>query len=374
MKILHTADLHIGAELSYLETNREARRYEVAAVFKNITKLCIDEKVDLCLIAGDLFDSNAAAKQFFGVVCDAIAEARGTRFLYVAGNHDPLDASSPFMGEKLPENLIVFGAEYETIVFEDLGARITGRSFSHSGMEYKSAEPLPDDDMINIMLMHCDFGAKGSIYNPITSDEVSKSGADYFALGHIHKRTAVEKVGNTFVSYPGCPEGQGFDEAGVKGVYMGEITKGEANLKFVPCSVRLHVVKKIDLSEAENTDSAFKIITSALEEDYGTDYVNNLYKLILTGAFENPKSIDISMLNMLLKDKLYFVKLRSKLRKKIDLLLLSKEPSLKGIFVRKMLERAENADENTKQEILEAMYLGLDAFETEVAYDEDIIS
>ena len=39
-----------------------------------------------------------------------------------------------------------------------------------------------------------------------------------------------------------------------------------------------------------------------------------------------------------------------------------------------MLERAKDADEKRKQKIFEAMYFGLDAFETEVYYDEDIIS
>ena len=58
----------------------------------------------------------------------------------------------------------------------------------------------------------------------------------------------------------------------------------------------------------------------------------------------------------------------------IDPEILSKEVSLRGVFVRKMLERAKDADEKRKQKIFEAMYLGLDAFETEVYYDEDIIS
>ena len=362
MKILHTADLHIGAELSYLDLNGEARRYEVLAVFKRITEICKSEGVEVCLIAGDLFDSNSAAKAFFGPVRDYISDATDTKFLYVAGNHDPLDASSPFLNERLPENLTVFGTEYETVIFEDLNLRVTGRSFSHSQMQYKSTEPMPEDEYINIMLMHCDFAAAGSIYNPITAENVMSSGADYFALGHIHKRTAVEKVSKTFTSYPGCPEGQGFDETGVKGVYMGEISKGKVDLKFVPCSARLHIVKKIDLSFADSTDSALNIILSVLKADHGENYAEDL------------SAIDCSMLSALLKDKLYFVKLQNTMHRRIDPEILSKEVSLRGVFVRKMLERAKDADEKRKQKIFEAMYLGLDAFETEVYYDEDIIS
>ena len=40
MKILHTADLHIGAELSYLGAAAENRKYEVLEVFRKITEIC----------------------------------------------------------------------------------------------------------------------------------------------------------------------------------------------------------------------------------------------------------------------------------------------------------------------------------------------
>ena len=56
---------------------------------------------------------------------------------------------------------------------------------------------------------------------------------------------------------------------------------------------------------------------------------------------------------------------------KIDTDALSKEPSLKGIFVRKMLEKIENADEASKVIYEKALNLGLKAFSGEVKYDED---
>ena len=52
-------------------------------------------------------------------------------------------------------------------------------------------------------------------------------------------------------------------------------------------------------------------------------------------------------------------------------MLLSKEISLKGLFVNRMLERIKTADEQNKKQLIDALYLGLDAFDGEVAYDED---
>lgn len=371
MKILHTADLHIGAELSYLDRTSDARQYEVLDVFRNITQLCTSQSVDICIIAGDLFDSNKAGKPFAKAVFDYIAAAKDTLFFCVAGNHDPLDASSPYVTEKLPENLKVFGTEYEQVVIEKLGARICGKSFAHSSMEFSSLPYLADDGLVNILISHSDVGISSGNYNPLPYDIIETCGADYVALGHIHKRTNIEKLGSSFVAYSGCPEGQGFDEEGLKGVYIGELEKGVCKMEFHPTSKRMHIVKKVDLSEAQSTDDAENIILEALKSDGVGEVSQNLYKLVLSGVNEDPSRIDMPLLKSRLAGKLYFVKIRNEVKQKLDLESLSKEVSLRGIFVCKMLDKISAAGENDKKPLAEALYLGLEAFDSEVAYNED---
>lgn len=371
MKILHTADLHIGAELSYLGASADSRKYEVLEVFKSITSLCRTENVEICLIAGDLFDSNRAAKVFAEPVFRAISEATDTRFFLVCGNHDPLDASSPFLTEKLPENLTVFGGDYETVELADKGVRVCGRSFTHASMDFEYMPPMSDDGMINILLLHSDFGAAGSVYNPISADFAENCGADYLALGHIHKRTEVERLGKTFLSYSGCPEGQGFDEAGEKGVYAGELQKGLCDLKFIPCSKRQHLIKKVDVSLSDSTVELAEGILRGLVGEFGASFKDNLYKLVLVGSKENPEIFNTTELLSLLSAKLYFVKIKNRITKKLDLELLSKETSLKGIFVKKMLERIKTSEGEEQKRLASALYMGLKAFDTEVVFDED---
>ncbi|MBP3390699.1 MAG: DNA repair exonuclease [Clostridia bacterium] len=371
MKLLHTADLHIGAELSYLDNLRESRKYEVLETFRNICALCKKENVEFCLIAGDLFDSNAAAAAFAEPVLRYMAEIPDTHFLYVAGNHDPLDSASPFKNFELPKNLTVFGENYETVEFPEFKVRAMGRSFSHSSMEFCEAPQMPQDNFINLFLLHADFGAKDSSYNPITTAFVENCGADYLALGHIHKRTAVEKLGGTYLSYPGCPEGQGFDETGEKGVYVGILNKDGCRLHFAPCCARLHITKKFDLSEVQNTDEAEKLILDNLLFEFGENYDRNLYKLLLLGSCETLADINVPELLSRLSGKLYFVKIKNRLKQKLDLDLLAKEISLKGLFVGRMLEKIKAADDGDKKKLIDALYLGLDAFDGEVSYDED---
>lgn len=370
IKVLHTADVHIGAELSYLGEHCQRRKFEVLETFKGIAELCQKEKVEICLIAGDLFDSNPAGQSFAPAVFDAISKSPKTRFFYVAGNHDPLDASSPFEKAKLPENLTVFGNEYGTVEIPELKVRVCGKSFAHSAMSAEEMPSMADDGFVNILLLHADFGAQSN-YNPISSQFVEASGADYVALGHIHKRTAIEKIGKSYISYPGCPEGQGFDENGSKGVYMGCIDKGSCEMTFVKTAKRLHATDKIDLSSAENTDDAKNIIIAFLKEKYGESFKDNLYKLVLTGAVAYPSAIKTEQLALMLEGEVYFAKIKNCIQAKIDLEALSNELSLKGIFAKKMLEKISVAADGEKEKMEKALYLGLKAFDSEVAYDED---
>ena len=373
VKLLHIADLHIGAQLSYLAQSAESRRFEVANVFKTVVETCKNEGVQICLIAGDLFHSNMAAQDFSSSVFEHIRNTPEVKFFYVAGNHDPLNAASPMCGENLPENLFVFGGQYEILEFPEMSLRVIGKSFLHSSME---AEPfsrtLPDDGFINIMLLHADALADPcSPYNPINRDFIENCSVDYLALGHIHKKSAPAKIGNTYFAYAGCPEGQGFDEDGLKGGYIGTLSKTDCNLSFVRLCRRVHRVLKIDISEASSSINAADIILGKLSSDYGEGYVNDLYKIVLTGAVAKDVTIKKAEVLQILSDKLYFIKIKDKTRKAYDLDALKNEASLKGIFVKKMLERIEKAEEPQLPLLNAALELGLSAFDSEVAYNED---
>lgn len=369
MKILHTADIHLGAEAPLSPEACRLRKYEVLNCFKNITLLCISENVDICLIAGDLFDSNRVAAEFAAPVFEYITAVPNTEFFYVAGNHDPLDAVSP-MRAGIPKNLHIFETAYQTVVLGEKKARITGRSFSHSSMEFEPMPPMPDDDYTNILLLHSDLGTTDSRYNPITKNFVENSGADYIALGHIHKRTEPEKIGNTYVAYCGCPEGQGFDELGEKGVYIGEISKNNCNLSFKPCCKRMYIAQKIDLSSISSVADAESLILQTLKQNFGDGFADNFYKILLVGTTEKG-ILRENELYTALSQKLYFVKIENRLKPLLDLEALSGEISLKGVFVKKMLERISNASEAERKKLTDALYIGLNAFDGEVAFDEN---
>ena len=90
----------------------------------------------------------------------------------------------------------------------------------------------------------------------------------------------------------------------------------------------------------------------------------------MTGSCENPDAISLPELSAILDSRLYFVKLKNRITQKLDLEFLSKEVSLKGIYVKKMLERIKNAETDEQKRLVDALNLGLKAFESEVAFDE----
>ena len=73
VKILHCADLHIGAREAALGEKSLARKAEALITFENIVKLAKEQSVDLLLIAGDLFCSNATEYSSVSRVIDCIA-------------------------------------------------------------------------------------------------------------------------------------------------------------------------------------------------------------------------------------------------------------------------------------------------------------
>lgn len=373
VKILHCADIHIGAAESFLGVLRENRRYETLITFERIIDIAKEENVELIAIAGDLFDSNNIEQRFIDAVMNKIREAAPIKVVFAAGNHDPLNAQSPFLKEELPQNLYVLGTKDEEITFEELKLKVYGRSFESAFLKGEEAFSLPtNNDYINLLVQHGELKSDlNSEYNAITPKFVKNSGMDYIALGHVHKRSDIGKIDNTYFAYCGCPEGQGFDELQEKGVYIGQIGKGKCDLQFVSVSKRQHILEKIDISEISGAVEISAEIINALKEKYGEDYSQNLYKIELIGSVSEDNEINTEEILSRISNELYFVKIKNKTEIKIDLEALKNEASLRGIFVKKMLERTENAPEDEKELYRKALKLGLKAFNAEVKFDED---
>jgi exonuclease SbcD len=99
MKVLHTSDWHVGKTIRGLSRLDEHRR-----VLGEITTLARERKVDLVLVAGDLYESAAPSADAEQVVLRGLLDLHdtGAKVVVIAGNHDNpgrFEAIRPLMGE-----------------------------------------------------------------------------------------------------------------------------------------------------------------------------------------------------------------------------------------------------------------------------------
>lgn len=87
MKIIHTADWHLGNTF-----HGHDRHDEQAYFLDRLVDLLIEEQPDALLVAGDVFDTSnpsaAAERLFFDFLSRATAEVGGLQIVVTAGNHD----------------------------------------------------------------------------------------------------------------------------------------------------------------------------------------------------------------------------------------------------------------------------------------------
>lgn len=88
MRILHTADWHIGQTL-----NGWSRDYEHRAFLDRLHDVILAEDVDALLVAGDVFDginpSGEAQRLLFGAIARMVRSQPHLQIILTAGNHDP---------------------------------------------------------------------------------------------------------------------------------------------------------------------------------------------------------------------------------------------------------------------------------------------
>ncbi|HMB76905.1 MAG TPA: DNA repair exonuclease, partial [Kiloniellaceae bacterium] len=133
-RFLHTADIHLDSPLRSLAL----RDPEIAETVGNATRqafvrtvdLCLEEKVDALMIAGDLYDGDLRSMKtaiFFGAQMRRLDEA-GIRVFIVRGNHDAESRITKQLS--LPPNVHVFSGRAEAIEIEGKGVVVHGVSFA----------------------------------------------------------------------------------------------------------------------------------------------------------------------------------------------------------------------------------------------------
>lgn len=367
LKILHSADLHLDSPFEGLTAGKAAiRRGEQRQLLSALSGLARDEKADIVLLSGDLLDSGNTYRETGDELVRCLGQIDTPVFIS-PGNHDYYSAQCPYARLKLPENVHIFTRpEIELVELPKLGVRVYGAAFTdkYSGPLLRGFKAERQEGVLNLLCIHGELGSGDSSYNPITEQELRDSGMDYVALGHIHKASGLQRAGASWYSWPGCPEGRGFDETGEKTVNLLELGDGECSLETRSIAQRRYELLKVDVT---GSDALLAVHTQLPDET-----VRDIYRIILTG--ETEQSPDLKQLEAALSQMFFQLQLRDETRLRCSVWERSGDDTLRGLFLEKLKKRYDAAKTETERIAIEqAARWGLAALDNgeEVAKHED---
>lgn len=180
----------------------------------------------------------------------------------------------------------------------------------------------------------------------INLKQLKNKGIDYLALGHIHTYKAERLDARGIYCYAGCLEGRGFDECGEHGFVVLDIeeTTGTYTQKFVPFAQRTLYTVEVDVTGCQTTIELAEKASAKLQETGGGK--ESLVKLVLKGKLDVECEKNSSYLLAGLKQSFYFVKISDETTLSIDSKKDLYEISLRGEYLRQVLQDSSIADED----------------------------
>ena len=346
IRILHAADLHLDSPFEGLPAAKAAqRRQEQRELLKKMANTAETEQVQLVLLSGDLLDSDSAYTE----TAEELVRALGSMSVPVIispGNHDFYSRRSPYARLTFPKNVYLFTENrIQCVELAQLGVRVWGAAFTdkYSPALLSGFSAEKKNGVLDLMCIHGEVG-KGTQYNPITTQDIAASNMDYIALGHIHQASGLNKAGNTYYAWPGCPEGRGFDECGEKGFVLLDITDQRITSEFIPFAKRkLHDIP-VDITNKTTISEIQQAMSTAASDVPREDLV----KFTLKGSYTLETQKDFRFLQQILESNYYFVKIKDESHLELAKESYENDISLKGEFIRMVMGSELSGEEKDK--------------------------
>ena len=348
MKILHTGDLHLDSPFSRLDITRaEKRRRELRETFSRMMRYARDERLDMVIIAGDLFDSAFVTRETVALLVREFS-ALSCPVVITPGNHDPYTEDSIWAKTPFPKNVHIFKDPHlSKISFDSLGLSVYGFAFTEP---FVTSCPLSgtveDSEGINILALHGDIMSPLSRYAPMPVPALKAFGADYVALGHIHNTMATKSALKGIGAYCGCPEGRDFGEVGEKGALVVDVTKDGYTVEKVRFSKRAYYAFTLMVDGAADMATVSAAIDKKIEEcGYGEEH---LVRITLAGAVSPSLVINTEALA---EDSrgLFYLEIEDSTSPTWNAEALLSDKGIRGELYRQLLPRLESEDRETRE-------------------------
>jgi exonuclease SbcD len=312
MKIVHTADLHIGMELHgpmNPSTGLARRLEDFLAALDRIVDSAIAERADLVIFAGDIYKGRDPTpthqREFAKRVLRLTRE--GIPLLLLAGNHDlpnaenrassidifrALDVTGVHVARQtevlametpagpvlvatlpwIPRSVLLTADQFRGLPTQEIERELVAAIGDRveelaQQIEEMRAEPrLAQAPAILVAHLHAQEAKDGAERlltigtDPLVpAERLALSAFDYVALGHIHAHQALAR--RPAVVYPGSIERVTFgEEREAKGYVLAELGRGSCEWQFVELPARRFVTIDADVLTDDPTDHVLRRI------------------------------------------------------------------------------------------------------------------
>jgi len=356
IRILHTADLHLGAKHLSLGDYARERNEDFLKTFDRLIERAISGGAGLFIVAGDLFDRNQVPPGIIERVRSGFKrlEDCGIPSALVPGTHDGIEGSGSILKSiHFPGSVVLSDPRLESpvaVTVNELRVNLYGL-----GAKPGDENPLPsmkrrDLPGLHVGLLHATL-VKAPQWEvktrdlPVTPKDLAELGLDYIALGHHHSAQVVEHNGRVVAAYSGSPEGKDFTELGPRQAWWVTVGRNEVKLEPERIETKQLASVEIDLTDAPSVDEAVDAIVGACAEA-------SIARVKLTGS--PALDIDLNDLRERAQARFDYLEIVDELLllPDADLELLARENTVRGAFIRQIKNRMQNAQGSDERERL----------------------
>jgi DNA repair exonuclease SbcCD nuclease subunit len=365
IRILHLADIHLGARLQHIpdEQKRIELCQDLKRSFQKIIDFCLapESRIDIVLICGNLFNSHIPEVQIFEFAkqqIDKLIAQRITVFIVPGGFDSNNYVNSIYKDAYFAQNVNLITeanvAHIQTLDINGEQINIFGMNCSHFTREPADEIFRSDLPGYHIALIH-DATVYGEPF--IRIEKLLKSGFDYVALGGSANFNHYEQKG-VHVVFPGMLEPITMTAQAPRTLCIVECHQQKLKILSLQNKFNNKQFTEIKIDLAHHQFSSEKDIASYLEEKY-TNYAH-LVRLILTGkiaflidATRLKQRLDHFFFDVTVDDQTTFLYQDFCAK-------TAKNNSIPALYLKKITGFLESAKtEESSKKILQAMKIGL---------------
>ncbi len=293
MKICHFADTHLGAGANHKKIGTSGltlRQEDIVNSFIEAIDKIIDEKPDICIHAGDIFDMVRPTNKIIAIAGEQLhrlASVHKIPTVVISGNHDA--PKQPHVGAALQifdhiDNLhISAGSGLATFTIGDAKLFALPHCLTTEIQKVELTKCVPDANFVhNILIMHGVSAGKpefsmadlGEQELPLELMEQF----DYTALGHFHGYCKVAEKSYYSGSTERLSQSEREEE---KGFIVAELDK--FSIRFEKVSSRVMLDMPVIEAHGKRGDELVKIIKEKLDKVGSSD---KIIRVKVTGVSE----------------------------------------------------------------------------------------